>query len=123
VVWAGDHSGVQLVLVLDLSKAPDHDQAAAGYSQAATLLVHLLKDQDHLGLVASGEPSGVMLPATRLTREHRVQVLDELASLKPGPHPKPLTDIVAQSLEVFQPGGPEPRVLFILSDCRPETDS
>jgi hypothetical protein len=117
-VWAGDDSGVQVVLALDLSTSPDNNQAADGVSQAASLLVHLLKDQDCLGLVAPG----AVLPAARLSPEQRRQALDTLATRAPGPQQKPLADIVAQSLKLFLPGGPENRVLFILSDGRGKAD-
>jgi hypothetical protein len=109
---AGDSTGVQLVLVLDLSSSPDYSQAPDRVSQAAALLVHLLPDQDYLGLAAPG----VELTAAELNPEKRRQVLKTLATLKPTLQPKPFADIVAQSLNLFQPGGPEKRGLFILSD-------
>jgi hypothetical protein len=121
-VWAGGDSGTQLVLVLDLAKASRNDQALGILSQAAGLLVHLLKDQDYLGLVASCEPESVILPINRLTPEHRVQALGRLARLAGGPQPKPLSEVLPHALGVFQPGGPEPRVMFILSDGAREID-
>jgi hypothetical protein len=110
--WAGDNPGVQLILVLDLSPTPDRAHAADGVSQAAALLVHLLPDQDYLGLAAPGAE----LPAAQLGKALRRDILETLATLKPAAQTKPFADIVAQTLNLFQPGGPEKRGLFILSD-------
>ncbi len=116
VVWAGKDTGVQLVLVMDLAKPANHDRGADLWSQAASLMVPLLKDQDYLGLAGPGEQPGIMLPTAKLSPKQRRQALDKLASFKPEAHPKQLTDLVAQSLKLFQPGGPGTRALLILSD-------
>jgi hypothetical protein len=108
---AGDNPGVQLVLVLDLSSSPDR-AAADRVPQAAGLLIRLLPDQVYLGLAAPETE----LAAVQLRTEERREMLDALAALKPAAQPRPLSDIVAQSLKLFQPGGPEKRGLFILSD-------
>jgi hypothetical protein len=121
-VWAGEDSGVQVVLVLDISHSSNLDRGAAWWPEAASLLVHLLQDQDSLGLAAPGKQSWVVHPTARLTREQRRQALDTLASFKPGTHQKPLEEILAQSLKLFQPDGPKSRVLLILSDCRGKAD-
>jgi hypothetical protein len=109
---AGDDPGVQLVLVLDLTPLPDHGQAADRVSQAAGLLIRLFPDQAYLGLAAPGTE----LPAAQLGTAERREILDALGTIKPPSQPQPLADIVAQSLALFQPGGPEKRGLLILSD-------
>lgn len=111
-VRAEEGPGVQLVVALD-SANPAGDRAMA---QAAGLLVHLLGDQDYLGLVRSGEPDGELLPTDRLTPEHRRQALDKLAHLPPAePAPKPLSDSLQQTLSAFQPQGPQRRLVFWLA--------
>lgn len=116
LVWAGEIPGRQIVVVLDLAKLPGPGPAPASWPQAAALLVHLLKDQDYLGLVASGEQEGLILPTDRLTPAHRQQALGKLARLAPGSDPKPLADLVTQALWAFQPGESGPRTLVVLTD-------
>ncbi len=115
-LWAEDGRGIQLVLVLDLANPTKDEQVPSLLPQAAGLLVHLLKDQDHLGLVVSGDQAQVLLPTARLTLEHRAQALKKLARLTPVPTRDSLPEVVEQSLEAFQTDGPTRRVLFLLTD-------
>jgi hypothetical protein len=75
-------------------------------------LVHFLPDQDYLGLTAPEAE----LPAVQLGTAERRQILDALTTLKPAPQTQPFADLVARSLKLFQPTGPEKRGLVILSD-------
>jgi hypothetical protein len=109
---AGDNPGVQLVLVLDLAPSPDNNLSPDRLSQAAGLLIRLLPDQAYLGLAAPGTE----LPAAQLGTAERREILNALATIKPPAQPQPFADIVAQSLKLFQAGGPEKRGLLILSD-------
>jgi hypothetical protein len=116
LVWAGEAPGRQIVVVLDLAKLPGSGPAPGSWPQAATLLVHLLKDKDYLGLVASGEQEGLILPTDRLTPAHRQQALGKLARFAPGSAAEPLADLVTQALWAFQPGESGPRALLVLTD-------
>jgi hypothetical protein len=113
---------MQLVLVLDAANGPGNAPAKGILSQAANLLVHLLQEEDYLGLVAAGEPESVILPLGRLTQELRVPALARLARLTEGPSQKPPLEFLPQALGVFQPEGPGRRVMFILSDGVREID-
>src|SRR3974390_728851 len=73
VPCAGEDPGMQLVLFLDAANGPGNAPAKGILSQAANLLVHLLQEEDYLGLVAAGEPESGILPPGRLTHELRVQ--------------------------------------------------
>jgi len=122
VPCAGEDPGMQLVLFLDAANGPGNAPAKGILSQAANLLVHLLQEEDYLGLVAAGEPESVILPLGRLTQELRVQALARLARLTEGPSQKPPLEFLPQALGVFQPEGPGRRVMFILSDGVREID-
>ncbi len=113
--WAADGPGVQLVVVLDSSNPTEDSQMNNLVPQAASLLVHLLGDQDYLGLVGSGPPDGVLLPTAGLSPKHRKQALKTLAQFAPTPDQKPLGDVMQQALGAFQPQGPQRRVLFWLA--------
>jgi hypothetical protein len=116
---AGVRPGVQVMVLLDIS---GEARVQGPASQAAALLVHLLKEQDYLGLAASGEPAGDILPPAGLTPGHRRQALKKLAGLKPGPGPTSLSQAVRHCLELFQAEGPGRRVLFLLADAAPRND-
>ena len=122
VACAGEDPGMQLVLVLDAANGPGNAPAKGILSQAANLLVHLLQEEDYLGLVAAGEPESVILPLGSLTQELRVQALARLARLTEGPSQKPPLEFLPQALGVFQPEGPGRLVMFILSDGVREID-
>jgi len=104
--------GFQLVLVLDLPTLPDRNLSAESLCQAAGLLIRLLPDSAYLGLAAPETE----LPAAPLGTSARREILEALRAMKPPPRPQACADMVAQSLKLFQPGGPEKRGLFILSD-------
>jgi hypothetical protein len=114
-VWAEDDPGVQLVVVLDSVNAPGDSQMNGLLPQAAGLLVHLLGDQDYLGLVTPGEPEGVFLPPARLSPEHRKQALESLSRFAPDPDQRRIDEMMQQALSAFQPQGPKRRVLFWLA--------
>jgi hypothetical protein len=116
LVWAGEIPGRQIVVVLDLAKHPGPGPAPASWPHAASLLVQLLKDKDYLGLVASGEQEGLILPTDRLTPAHRHQALGKLVHFAPGSASEPLADLVTQALWAFQPGESGPRALLVLTD-------
>jgi hypothetical protein len=86
------------------------------FPQAASLLVHLFEDQDHLGLVVSGDRDQVLLPTAKLTRKHRSRALRKLARLVPASSQESLPEVMRQSLDAFQTDGPTQRVLFLLTD-------
>jgi len=113
-VRAEDSPDVQLVVVLDSSHPAGDSQINSLAAQAAGLLVHLLEDQDYLGLLGSGEPDETLLPTAALTPEHRKQALDTLARFAPAPGHKPLSQVMQQALGAFQSQGPKRRVLFWL---------
>lgn len=117
---AGVRPGVQVMVLLDISGDAKVQGPA---SQAAALLVHLLQEHDYLGLAATGEPAGDILPPAGLTPGHRRQALKYLAGLKPGQNRGSLAQAVRRSLDLFQPGGPSRRVLFLLTDAAPPNDS
>ncbi len=121
-VSAGEDPGIQLVLVLDLARAPAGDQAQNSLPEAAALLVHLLKEPDYLGLAATGADEGVIAPPSRLIPEHRAQILGKLAGLAPGPQETPLPKVLLQALGAIKPEGPAARVLLILSDQQKSLD-
>ena len=98
VACAGEDPGMQLVLVLDAANGPGNAPAKEILSQAANLLVHLLQEEDCLGLVAAGEPESVILPLGSLTQELRVQALARLARLTEGPSQKPPLEFLPQAL-------------------------
>ncbi len=116
---AGVRPDAQVMVLLDISGDAKVQGPA---SQAAALLVHLLKEPDYLGLAASGEPAGDLLPPAGLTPGHRRQALKYLAGLKPGPSRGSLAQAVRRSLDLFQPGGPSRRVLFLLTDAASPKD-
>ena len=121
-VSAGEDPGIQLVLVLDLARTPAGDQTQNSLPQAAALLVHLLKEPDYLGLAATGADEGVIAPPSRLTPEHRAQILGKLVGLAPGPQETPLSKVLLQALGAIKPEGPAARVLLILSDQQKSLD-
>ena len=120
---AGDEPGSQLVLVLDPARAPVGDQGQNILPQAASLVVHLLKEQDYLGLAATGQDEGVIAPPGRLTQEHRTRILGKLAGFAPGPQETPFTKVLTQALRAIKPEGPTPRFLLVLSDQIKRLDS
>ncbi|MFW6127216.1 MAG: hypothetical protein ACOC6K_03280 [Thermodesulfobacteriota bacterium] len=113
-VGAEEVPGVQLVVVLDSSHLTGDSQMNCLVPQAASLLVHLLGDQNYLGLVGSGEPDETLLPTAGLSPEHRQQALDTLARFAPARQQKPLAGALQQALAAFEPQGPKRRVLFWL---------
>jgi hypothetical protein len=119
---AGDNSAMQFVVVLDPAPAPGKANEPGRWPEAASILVHLLKEQDDLGMVAPGEPGHVMLPLDRLTREHRVQVLERLARPVKERSPEPLSELVQQALGLFKGEGPGRRAIIILSEGGREID-
>jgi len=113
-VGAEEAPGFQLVVVLDSSPLTGDSQMNCLVPQAASLLVHLLGEENYLGLVGSGEPDETLLPTAGLSPEHRQQALDTLARFAPAPQQKPLAGALQQALAAFQPQGPKRRVLFWL---------
>ncbi len=120
---AGDEPGIQLVLVLDPARAPVGDQGQNILLQAASLVVHLLTEQDYLGLTATGEEESAILAPGRLTPEHRTRILRKLAGFAPGPQETPLPKVLTQALRAIKPEGPTPRVLLVLSNQNKRLDS
>jgi hypothetical protein len=116
---AGVRPGVQVMVLVDVS--PDA-KVQGPASQAAALLVHLLEEQDYLGLAALEEPAGDILTPAGLTPGHRRQALKYLAGLKPGPGRGSLAQAVRRGLDLFQAGGPSRRVLFLVSDAAPQSE-
>lgn len=114
-VRAEDDPGFQLVVVLDSVNLTQDSEMNSLLPQAASLLVHLLGDQDYLGLVVSGEPDGMLLPPAELSPKHRKQALDALARFTPAPDQLPLNEVMQQALSAFQAQGPKRRVLFWLA--------
>ncbi|MFZ2089589.1 MAG: hypothetical protein WAU47_13530 [Desulfobaccales bacterium] len=107
---------LRVMLVLDLKKKNQVDQAPAALPQAARLLVHLLRDHDSLGVMSLGESQELVLPPARLSPEQRARALDKLAGLAPAPQQQPDADLLQPVLELLRQDEPEPRLLFILTD-------
>src|SRR3974390_705975 len=98
VPCAGEDPGMQLVLFLDAANGPGNAPAKGILSQAANLLVHLLQEEDCLGLVAAGGPGSGILPPGGRTRGLRVRALARLARLTEGPSQKPPLEFLPQAL-------------------------
>lgn len=113
-VRAEEGFGVQLVVMLDSADPTGDGQMNSLLPQAASLLVHLLSDQDYLGLVGPGATDGILLPTAGLSPKHRLQALDTLARFAPAPDRNRVREVLQQALGAFQPHGPKRRVLFWL---------
>jgi len=85
-------------------------------SQAAGLLVQLLSERHHLGLVVPGDRGPVLHPAARLSPEYRSKTLKEVARLRPAPGQVPLPDLLRQALGAFDPKEPTARALLLITD-------
>ncbi len=115
-LWAGEADGVQLVMVLDLPEPPRGPRVSRFVSQAADLLVHLLNERHYVGLVARGKGGPVLLPAARLSPDHRKLTLKEIKRLTPAAGQAPLTEVLKQALGAFDPKGPAVRALLLFTD-------
>ncbi len=120
-VCAKKNPGIQVVLVLDLVSNQPASQPPEPLPQAAHLLVHLLQDQDYLGITSTGEPQRVALPVGELSPEQRSKALSTLAGLVPRTQPLPSAEVVGQVLTMFKADGPQKRLVFILSDQTGDT--
>ena len=103
-LWAGEAQGGQLVLVLDLPDSNRDARFSSFVSQSAALLVNLMSEGDYLGLAA------------RLNPDHRDRTLKEVTSLTPAPGQAPLMEVLKQALGAFDPTGPAPRALVLITE-------
>lgn len=116
-VFAQEGTGSQLVLVLEPAGSGAQEGPAGRPARAAELLVQLLREDTHLGLVLKGARD-LVLPAAPLNQEHRARILKALAGAASGTERpgRPLQEEMQRALGAFPTARPGRRVLFFLDE-------
>lgn len=113
---------VHLVMALDISGSMKHTDPLRLLPKAANIMVGLLNEKDHLGIITFEDVTKNRLPAGPLTPAQKRRGFQELAQLQPRGLYTDIYQALVDALKASKPAGEAQRAVLLISDGQMDID-
>ncbi len=113
---------VHLIMALDISGSMKHTDPLRLLPKAANIMVGLLNDKDHLGIITFEDVAKTRLAAGPLTPAQKRRGFQELAHLQPKGLYTDIYQALVDALKASKPAGDAQRAVLLISDGQMDID-
>ncbi|MHB8069390.1 MAG: VWA domain-containing protein [Desulfobaccales bacterium] len=113
---------VHLIMALDISGSMKHTDPLGLLPKAANIMVGLLNEKDHLGIITFEDATQTRLPAGPLTPAQKRRGFQELTRLQPKGLYTDIYQALVDALKASKPAGDAQRAVLLISDGQMDID-